>query len=77
MWVAEAARGNGMSDKLVGFVVDWARKLGFVSLALDVADTNHSAIRLYARLGFEPTGACGHLPYPREHITEHERCLML
>lgn len=77
MWVAEAARGNGMSDLLVKAVADWARNSGFVCLALDVADTNEPAINLYARLGFEPTGAVGNLPHPRDHITEHERCLAL
>lgn len=77
MWVAKSARGSGLSDHLVGFVVDWARNSGFAYLTLDVADTNDRAIKLYTRLGFEPTGVCGNLPYPREYITEHELRLAL
>jgi ribosomal protein S18 acetylase RimI-like enzyme len=77
MWVADAARGRGVGDGLVKAVVNWARQSGYKYLALDVTDTNASAIALYARLGFEPTGACGRLPHPRDHITEHERRLTL
>ena len=77
MWVAPHARSRGVGAALVGSVIDWARHSGFERLVLDVADDNHSAIRLYARTGFEPTGATGTLPSPREHVTEHERALLL
>jgi GNAT superfamily N-acetyltransferase len=73
MWVAPEARGRGVSDALVGAVVEWARAGGHRVLRLDVADGNEHAIRLYARMGFEPTGTTSTLPPPREHVTEHER----
>jgi len=77
MWVPPAARGTGVSDLLVAAVVEWARDLGFTRLLLDVADDNPTAIRLYERNGFMPTGVTGMLPPPREHVLEHERALDL
>lgn len=73
MWVAPEARGTGLGDALVAAVVDWARAGGHRRLRLDVADVNEHAIRLYARLGFVPTGAVSTMPPPREHLTEHEQ----
>lgn len=77
MWVAPEARGRGVGEALIDAVADWARTRGFRRLFLDVADRNDAAIALYARKGFEPTGERGHLPPPREHVTEHERMLEL
>jgi len=48
-----------------------------LQVLLDVADTNMAAIRLYARMGFVPSGVEGSLPPPREHIKEHQRVLVL
>jgi len=77
MWVAPEARGKSIGAALIAAVVDWARRQGFDRLLLDVADDNIPAISLYARKGFEPTGAVSSLPAPREHIVEHERALKL
>lgn len=77
MWVAPEARGSGAGVALIGAVVGWARAAGHRSLRLEVADTNEPALRLYARLGFVPTGAVGTMPAPRDHISEHERVLEL
>lgn len=44
---------------------------------LDVRDTNEPAIRLYARMGFVPTGTVSAFRPPRAHVTEHERMLEL
>ena len=62
---------------LIEALIDWARTAGHDRLLLDVADTNLPAVRLYERMGFEPTGAVGSLPPPREHIREHGRALDL
>lgn len=77
MWVAPAARGRGVGDRLVDAVVDWARQAGYGRVVLDVGDANLPAIRLYERKGFEPTGRAGTLPDPRTHLREHERALVL
>lgn len=77
MWVAPEARGQGVGGALVDAVAGWARAGGFKRVVLDVADDNPAAVGLYARKGFEPTGATGTLPAPREHILEHERALEL
>ena len=77
MWVAPEARGHGVGTQLVRTVIDWARLSGFERLALHVADDNGPAVAFYRRLGFEPTGAVGTLPPPRDDITEHERALTL
>jgi GNAT superfamily N-acetyltransferase len=77
MWVAPGQRGKGVGEALVDAVADWARSMGFTRLLLDVADENGPAIALYARMGFEPTGETSALPFPREHILEHERALEL
>lgn len=77
MWVAPEARGRGFGDALVQRVIDWAKGERYQRLLLHVADENPHAIALYARMGFEPTGARGTLPPPRDHVTEHERGLQL
>jgi len=77
MWVAPDARGTGVGDELIDAVAGWAESDGFLRLVLDVADANASAIELYARKGFEPTGDTGTLPSPRQHIREHRRALAL
>ena len=77
MWVASEARGRGFGDALVQRVIDWAKAEGYQRLLLHVGDENSHAIALYARMGFEPTGARGTLPPPRDHVTEHERALQL
>lgn len=77
MWVAPHARGQGVGEALIGAVINWSRDEGYTRLVLDVGNDNQFAIALYARKGFKPTGATGHLPPPREHILEHEMALNL
>jgi GNAT superfamily N-acetyltransferase len=77
MWVAPGNRRNGVAQELVQAVVDWARANGLVEVALHVADQNRSAIRFYEKAGFVPTGDTSSLPAPREHLTEHERSLVI
>jgi GNAT superfamily N-acetyltransferase len=77
MWVEPDARGSGAADALVDRLVEWARSQRYRQLMLDVADANARAIGFYERKGFLPTGEVGHLPPPRQHITEHRRVLRL
>jgi GNAT superfamily N-acetyltransferase len=77
MWVAPHVRRGGIGTALVEKVIAWARTAGFETLRLDVVDVNEAAVRLYERMGFEPTGDTTVFPAPWRHITEHERALDL
>ena len=77
MWVAPEVRGRRLGEKLIASVIDWAMDEGYELLRLEVGDRNQSAIRLYRRMRFKPSGRTGTLAPPREHITEHELVLRL
>ena len=77
MWVARSARGTGTARRLVERLLDVAREQGAPSVTLEVADANTAAVRLYDRLGFVHTGRTGAFAPPREHVTEHQRRLVL
>lgn len=57
MWVDPRWRGQGVGDRLVKVVLDWARNAGFEEVRLWVADGNREAERLYTRNGFGRTDA--------------------
>jgi GNAT superfamily N-acetyltransferase len=57
MFVEPRARGQGVGAALVDAVLGWARARGAARLFLGVTSTNHSAMALYERCGFRPTGA--------------------
>jgi len=77
LWVAPAARGRGVAAALVATAADFARAGGARELRLWLADSNASATALYDRLGAARTSRTGAFPEPREHLTEHERSLLL
>jgi len=77
MWVAPDARGLGIGGALVSEVIAWAREEKYERIFLEVADDNEPAIALYESQRFVPTGQVSTLDPPREHITEHERVLIL
>lgn len=77
MWVQPSARGRGVGQALVEKVIDWAGGTKATCLKLEVVVENESANRLYARLGFSPTGREHPLPPPRAHLREHELQLRL
>jgi ribosomal protein S18 acetylase RimI-like enzyme len=54
--VAPAARRKGVAARLLAAAEDQVRARGATKLSLRVLSTNHSAIRLYERLGFEREG---------------------
>jgi GNAT superfamily N-acetyltransferase len=56
MFVESAARRRGIGGALVEAVIAWARGRGAARLTLWVTSTNRSAIALYERCGFRPTG---------------------
>jgi GNAT superfamily N-acetyltransferase len=57
MWVDPAFRRRGVGDLLVKTLIDWARGAGYEEMFLWVTEGNANAERLYARNGFERTGA--------------------
>ncbi|MFI7000625.1 GNAT family N-acetyltransferase [Nocardia sp. NPDC050175] len=55
--VAAEARGKGVGTALCRFVMAWAKEQGFAGMQFNaVAASNHRAIDLYRRLGFEIVG---------------------
>jgi ribosomal protein S18 acetylase RimI-like enzyme len=76
MWVDPGARGQGVGRQLVGTVADRARARGLRKVVLDVAHENASAVALYERMGFVPTGRTGAMPHDPS-ITEYEMVLVL
>lgn len=77
MWTAPEARRQGVGSRLIDAIISWARQNHARRIVLDVGDWNAAAIALYESKGFRPTGIVGTLPPPREHITEHQRELIL
>ncbi|WP_205740863.1 GNAT family N-acetyltransferase [Haloactinopolyspora alba] len=55
VWVAPAARGRGVGDRLIEAVVSWATTFGATALRLSVVPANEAAIALYRRHGFADT----------------------
>jgi ribosomal protein S18 acetylase RimI-like enzyme len=72
MWVEPAARGKGVGEALIDEVAGHARSRGARRLLLEVAEKNLSAIALYTRKGFRPTGETKPFPPPRQHLLKVE-----
>jgi GNAT superfamily N-acetyltransferase len=77
MWVATSARGTSVASDLVDRAVEQARRASAARLLLDVGDENLSAVKLYERKRFIPTGLASTMPAPKHHITLHQRVLTL
>jgi predicted GNAT family acetyltransferase len=56
VYLTPAWRGAGLLGRLVDAVAGWSIAAGRGVLELEVASTNHRAIRAYQRLGFRDTG---------------------
>jgi ribosomal protein S18 acetylase RimI-like enzyme len=56
MWVAPAARQQGVAAALTTAAIEWARHRGAPRVTLGVAENNEAARRVYERLGFRLTG---------------------
>jgi len=55
--VAADARGRGVGGALCRFALEWARDNGYAGMQFNaVAESNHSAVQLYERLGFDLIG---------------------
>jgi len=56
MWVSPAGRGQGIGDRLVQAVAEWAGQRGAAALRLTVAEGNERAVAMYRRNGLAGTG---------------------
>lgn len=55
--VAAGARGRGVGTALCRFALDWARERGYAGMQFNaVAESNHAAVAVYRRLGFQVVG---------------------
>lgn len=54
MFVAQAARGQGVGGALLAAAEDWARELGAERIILQTGDRQPGAVRLYRRAGYRP-----------------------
>ncbi|MFE6311732.1 GNAT family N-acetyltransferase [Streptomyces rochei] len=59
LWVSEEARGQGVGDRLVRAVEEWAAEGGARLLQLAVMPDNEHALNLYRRRGLTETGCLG------------------
>lgn len=62
MFVAEAARGQGVADALLRQIEDEARARALPCLRLETGNLLHAAHKLYARHGFARRGPFGDYP---------------
>jgi GNAT superfamily N-acetyltransferase len=66
--VAPAGRGQGVGTALCRFALAWAREQGYAGMQFNaVVQTNHAAVALYQRLGFQIVGT---VPGAFAHPTE-------
>lgn len=65
--VAASARGQGVGSALAEYAVGWAKHRDYSGMQFNaVAASNHHAVRLYQRLGFEVIGTVpGAFAHPR------------
>ncbi len=71
MWVAPSARRDGVGERLVAAVLDFADSTSTERVELWVVRGNDGAQRLYERMGFVVTG--DHQPMPRDPCAEEVR----
>jgi putative acetyltransferase len=64
MFVADAARGRGLGQKLLDHLIEFAREGGISRLSLETGTSDYfaTARALYARNGFQPCEAFADLP---------------
>lgn len=56
MGLKKTHRGRGLGTKLITAALEHARKIGLAKVELTVYASNHSAVRLYQKIGFEQNG---------------------
>ena len=65
MWVEEAARGRGISRRVLNVLIAEAASAGVATLRLETGATSHAALALYEKTGFKRRGPfAGYRPDP-------------
>jgi ribosomal-protein-alanine N-acetyltransferase len=73
--VAPARQRGGLGRALLAELVDWARLRGDAALFLEVRQSNHGALALYAAAGFEEVGQRRDY-YPADHHRREDAVVM-
>lgn len=63
LWVAPAARGQGLARRLMAALEDHARAMGLARLRLDTNATLTEAVAFYTRAGWTPVPRYNDNPY--------------
>jgi ribosomal protein S18 acetylase RimI-like enzyme len=61
MWISPTGRGQGIGDRLMTQIEDWARAHAAHTLKLSVVEGNEKAHNLYLRSGYQDTDEPGDL----------------
>jgi putative acetyltransferase len=77
MWVEEAARGRGISRRVLNVLIAEAASAGVATLRLETGATSRAALALYEKTGFKRRGPfAGYRPDPlsvmERPVTPHE-----
>lgn len=54
--VAESSRNKGYGEKLLSFVIDWAKQRGYRTLEIGTGSTSFAQLYLYQKVGFRIVG---------------------
>jgi ribosomal protein S18 acetylase RimI-like enzyme len=76
VWVAQNHRRIGIGEMMMNAVISWAKEKKANCIELSVACADGSAVRLYERAGFKPTGRIEPLR-PGSRIMSQEMRLIL
>ena len=52
MWIAPEHRSGSLASELLGALLDWAARQGFVKIRAEVTPGNQRALRFYQKCGF-------------------------
>lgn len=64
MYLAKAARGKGLGQKMISHVMNWAKENGYQTVYLETMPELSKAVKVYEHFGFQylqaPMGNSGH-----------------
>lgn len=63
MWIAPELRGQGLGQKMLDALEEWAATLGSTTVRLDTSQYLHAAIKMYRRSGYAEIEPYNENPY--------------